>query len=183
MMNRMITRQRQIFGRLHGRILEIGTGTGANLTYYARDSEVIATDWSENMVKVAKSKVKGLQLTQIKKIVVADAQQLSHLFPPQSFDFITSTCVFCSIPEPLQALREIKTILKPSGKLVQIEHGLSRIALLNWGMRVFDPLFVKLNGAHITRNHQHNLKRAGYQIIRSHRIDPLGIMQIIISQP
>ena len=102
MMNRMINRERHIFSHLHGRILEIGTGTGANLSHYARDSEVIATDWSENMVRVAKSKVKGLHLTQVKEIVVADAQRLSHRFPAQSFDFITATCVFCSIPEPLQ---------------------------------------------------------------------------------
>ncbi len=69
------------------------------------------------------------------------------------------------------------------GRLVQIEHGLSNIKIINYFLKFFDPLTVKLFGFHISRDILNNLKKAGFRIIHQSTLDPAGIARIIISAP
>jgi ubiquinone/menaquinone biosynthesis C-methylase UbiE len=182
MMERMIGSSRRIFNTLRGNILEIGTGTGINLPYYHSQAKVIAIDWSPEMVKIAKRKKEKHHLTQIVAIEQGDAQILHQYFISNSFHFVVSTCVFCSIPDPIKALGEVKQIIKNEGYFIQIEHGISRFSLLNLLMKFFDLPIYKLTGTHIARNHIQNLNRSGFRIIKIRPMDPLGIMNIIISK-
>ena len=182
LMERMLGSTRKILNVLQGNILEIGTGTGINLPFFNSKSIVTAIDWSNEMVKIAKWKKNLFQLSNIYKIQQGDAQELSAQFKSHSFDNIASTCVFCSIPDPILALKEVKKILKPNGYLIQIEHGLSRFWLVNILMNFFAPIIYHFTGTHINRNHVRNLKQVGFNIIHEKSIDPMGIMKIIISK-
>jgi ubiquinone/menaquinone biosynthesis C-methylase UbiE len=183
MMEFLIKKKRNIFRFLKGTILEVGVGTGNNLPHYRSSVSLTALDFSAQMLKQSRFKIKKFKLYHIKKLIRGDIQHLSKYFKENSFDFITSTFVFCSVPDPIKGLQEIKRILRPNGRLVQIDHGLSNIKIINYFLKFFDPLTVKLFGFHISRDILNNLKKAGFKIIHQRTLDPAGIARIIISAP
>jgi ubiquinone/menaquinone biosynthesis C-methylase UbiE len=182
MMEFVLSKGISIFSVIKGDVLEVGAGTGINLKYYNAEAKIIALDWSNEMVSQAQFKVKKYNLDNIKEIIVGDIQKLSDYFDPESFDYVTSSCVFCSVPNPISGLKEVSKVLKPSGKLIQIEHGLSTIKPINIWLRIFDPYTSKRLGFHINRNHIRNLENSGFEITHQHNIDPTGIFRLIISK-
>lgn len=95
-------------------ILEIGAGTGANFKFYPSVKCAVATEISIKMIKCAKRKTDDIYLVQ------SDAENLP--FPADCFDAAFATLVFCSIPKPGNAFAELKRIVKPSGRIVLLEH-------------------------------------------------------------
>ncbi len=182
MMEILFGKARHLLRSLWGDILEVGVGTGLNLPYYSPRARVTALDWSPCMVELSRHRAKRLDLKQIKSIRIGDAQDLKDI-PPNSFDFVTSSCVFCSIPNPIKALKEIARVLRPHGLLIQIEHGRSKIPLINQALNAIEPIMVKMKGAHLTREHEINLDRAGFAIVKRRELDPAGITRVIISLP
>jgi ubiquinone/menaquinone biosynthesis C-methylase UbiE len=134
------------------------------------------------MVHLAKLKVKHLGLVNVEKIIVGDIQILSDYFDSNTFDFITSRCTFCSVPDPIKGLKEVAKVLRPTGKLIQIEHGLSDFKPVNMILRLFDPTTFKKFGVHVTRNHIANLRLAGFRLIHHWNIEPTGIFKVYISK-
>ena len=183
MLEKLFSKQAKIFRLLKGNILEIGVGTGNNLMNYNKSANVTALDWSPQMVRHAKLKVKRLGLDNIKDIIVGDIQQLNKYFKAETFDFVVSRCVFCSVPDPVKGLQQVAEVLHSSGKLVQIEHGLSNSRFINNIMKFFDPITAKLQGFHITRNILKNLEKSGFKVIYSWAIDPIEHIKVIISKP
>ena len=182
MMERVLSKARSIFSVLKGDVLEVGTGTGFNLKHYNPKTNIVALDWSPGMVSQAHLKVKKHRLDNVKEIIIGDIQKLSDYFDPESFDYVTSSCVFCSVPNPILGLKEVSKVLKPSGKLIQIEHGLSTIKPINMWLEFFDPYTSKRLGFHLNRNHIRNLENSGFEVIYQHNIDPTGIFRLVISK-
>ena len=182
MMERVLSKARSIFSVLKGDVLEVGTGTGFNLKHYNRKANIVALDWSPGMVSQAYLKVKKHHLDNVKEIIIGDIQKLSDYFDPESFDYVTSSCVFCSVPNPTSGLKEVFKVLKPHGKLIQIEHGLTEIKLINLGLELFDPFTLKRFGFHLNRNHFKNLENSGFEVTHHQKIDPLGIFRLLISK-
>ena len=183
MMENLFSKGRTMFNILRGKILEVGVGTGENLKYYHSSAKLTVFDWSPQMILQTKMKVKRLGLRNVKNFVIGDIQRLSNYFEPNSFDYVTSTCVFCSVPYPIKGFKEISKALHPSGKLVQIEHGISNFRLLNLFMRAFDPITANVRGFHLTRNTLSNLETAGFEVIHEWSLDSAGIVKVIISKP
>ena len=181
-MEMMFKKGRRLFSALRGRIFEIGVGTGTNLQYYHPSAEIYAMDWSPNMILQARLKIHRYRLKNIKWLRTGDAQTVSSQFPANYFDYVTSTCVFCSVPDPIKGLKEILKILKPGGKFIQLEHGLSNNRVINVGMRAVDPLTYKHRGVHIARNHLAILQKAGFEVLHMRDLDLLGITKAIISR-
>ncbi len=109
-------RRPQLFGRLTGAILEIGVGTGRNLDAYGPQAHVTACDIEPQLVATARSRAPQQHLP----VLVADAHCLP--FHSAHFRYVTAALVFCSLPHPALALREIARVLRPDGRLVQLEH-------------------------------------------------------------
>ena len=183
MMEWFLRKERAIYRALRGKILEVGVGSGTNLEFYHPDAQITGLDWSPTMVSYAKRRVKALGLKNISYIVVGDVRHLTDWFKEESFDYVTSTCLFCSVPEPLLGLKSIARVLKPKGKLVQLEHGASRLKSVNFWLDLIDPMVSKHLGLHLNRLHAQNLKDAGFQIRHLREIDPFGILQVIIADP
>ena len=72
--------------------------------------------------------------------------------------------------------------MKPSGKLIQLEHGLSEIKPINMGLFLFDLFTSKKFGFHLKRNHLKNLENAGFKVTHQQKIDPTGIFRLLISK-
>lgn len=101
-----------------GEVLEIGIGTGVNLEFYTEDVSVTGIDFSQKMLEKARKKAD--KLTRNINILEMDVERLD--FADDSFDTVVATCVFCSVPNPIQGLKEVRRVTKPSGKIILLEH-------------------------------------------------------------
>jgi ubiquinone/menaquinone biosynthesis C-methylase UbiE len=112
--------RRNLLREAHGRVLDLGTGTGANLELFpATVDELVLCEPSPNMVKVLRRKL-GKQGREGVEVVQAPAEALP--FDDDSFDCVSCTMVMCTMPDPEAGLREVARVLKPGGKLLFLEH-------------------------------------------------------------
>jgi len=118
----------------------------------------------------------------MQNFVIGDIQELNKHFSKVSFDYITSTCVFCSVPDPVIGLKELAKVLKPSGRLVQIEHGISYFKPINVILKLFDAITTKWRGFHLTRNTIMNLEKSGFNVLYEIPLDRFGIVRLIVSE-
>lgn len=155
-----------LFSRLEGRrILEVGVGTGKNLKYYPPGKEVTGIDVSGRMLDRARRKAGSLKgdFTLLKM----DVQHMS--FPDASFDAAVSTCVFCSVPDPLKGLQEVRRVLEPGAKAYFLEH-VRPSGFLGWIFDLLSPFVAHAMGPSINRNTVGNIRRAGFQIIEEENL-------------
>ncbi|WP_410511340.1 methyltransferase domain-containing protein [Paenibacillus sp. BR2-3] len=162
-MERMIKKKwrENLLKGLHGTILEVGVGTGANLPYYpAEISALTGIDFSPGMLRYAKVKARhsGLPVT----LLEMDAQTMT--FPDDSFDYVIATCVFCSVPDPVAGLTEIRRVCKAGGKVLLLEHMRSEQPVVGFLMDILNPVTVRMSGANINRRTLQNIEQAGFII-------------------
>lgn len=148
----------EIMDELKGKVLEIGVGTGKNVAYYPDNVDITAIDFSEKMLNKAKLKAEALN----KKVEFYNMDAESMGFQDNTFDVIFTTCVFCSVPDPVQGFKEIMRVCKPGGKVIMIEHVRSEKKVLGLIMDLMNPLVVNSYGANINRRTINNIERAGF---------------------
>jgi phosphatidylethanolamine/phosphatidyl-N-methylethanolamine N-methyltransferase len=102
--------------RIGGRILEVGVGTGISLPGYAATSRVTGVDISEPMLDKARERVRKLNLANVEKIAVDDAEALS--FVDDEFDVVVAQYVVSAVPNPERALNEFARVCKPGGEII-----------------------------------------------------------------
>jgi len=151
---------------LRGRVLEIGAGTGLMLPYYGSDVELTALEPDESFLARARAKAGAAKCAV--RIVAGSALDLP--FDAESFDAIVSCLVLCSVDDPAKALAEIARVARPGASLRLIEHVRSPRAVAGALMRVFDPVWVALNGqgCHMNRDTEQALARAGFVLDAVH---------------
>ena len=102
-----------------GRVLEVGSGTGANLPYYGPGVESLTvTEPEPAMLRRLEQRVR--EQTPKAKVVRAPAEQLP--FEDDAFDVAVSTLVLCGVDDQARALGELRRVLRPGGRLIFIEH-------------------------------------------------------------
>ena len=148
---------------LKGNILEIGVGTGKNLPYYHKEAKVTGIDLSPGMLSKAKERLKQLKNSNI-KLIEMDAQNLK--FKGNSFDYVICTFVLCSVPDPVKALREMKRVCKKNGKIIMIEHMLSKNKFISIYEHLHNPFTRALFGFNVNRKTDENVVKAGLKIIK-----------------
>jgi ubiquinone/menaquinone biosynthesis C-methylase UbiE len=148
--------------KLHGRVVEIGFGSGLNIPFYP--DAVTAVDaiepadlgWKLAGKRLAESSVpierSGL-----------DGQRLP--LPDDSCDTALSTWTLCTIPDVAAALSEVRRVLKPGGTLHFVEHGLAPDEKVQRWQHRLDPLQQRLfGGCHLARPIERLLTDAGFTI-------------------
>ena len=106
----------------HGRVLEIGFGTGLNLLHYPESvQEIHAVDNNPKMHAKAASRIAQINIP----ICQHELEGESLPMESESFDCVVSTFTLCSIASVHQAMSEIWRVLKPGGCFHFLEHGLS----------------------------------------------------------
>ena len=102
-----------------GSVLEVGAGTGANLTHYNGQLEsLMFTEPDPAMIRRLQAKARDE--APLAKILRAPAEDLP--FEDASFDTVVSTLVLCGVEDQPRSVREIRRVLKPGGRLLFIEH-------------------------------------------------------------
>ena len=169
----------KFFAPLKGKILEVGIGTGENIGYYDKNAEVIGIDFSEKMLEKAREKLiksgkKNITLKQM------DAENLN--FKDDSFDYVVTSCVFCSVPDPIKGLEEIRRVLKPTGRLIMIEHVLSKNPVLALIEHIHNPLTRVIMGVNINRNTKQNIINADMKIVKDQNLALLDVFRLFIAR-
>ncbi|MGV8980609.1 class I SAM-dependent methyltransferase [Clostridium sp.] len=148
----------ELMKELKGKILEVGVGTGKNIEYYPSNIDITAIDFSKRMLE--KAHEKSIKLDKIVKLVNMDVQNMD--FADNTFDVIFTTCVFCSVPDPILGLREMRRVCKSNGKIIMIEHVRSEKKVLGVIMDILNPIVVNTYGANINRKTVDNINSVGF---------------------
>lgn len=159
---RSVGRQRmKVIPQAQGRVLEIGLGTGLNLPFYdtSRVSGIVGVEPSLRMHRLAlkRSRAAGLPV----EIVGIGAERLP--LADHVFDTVVSTYTLCTIPDPVAALREVRRVLAPGGRLLFSEHGRAPDeSVRKWQSRL-QPVWMKFSGGcRLDRDIPAILKEAGF---------------------
>jgi ubiquinone/menaquinone biosynthesis C-methylase UbiE len=156
------------------RILEVGVGTGKNLRYYPAGAEMIAIDLSEKMLERAKRKASEQKLEV--HLQQMDVQKLD--FADKSFDSVVASFVFCSVPDPVRGLMEVKRVCKEGGKVVLMEHMRSPNRVLNLFMDFVNLASARIMGENVNRRTVDNVRKSGLEVEQVTNL-AFGVFQLI----
>jgi ubiquinone/menaquinone biosynthesis C-methylase UbiE len=148
-----------------GEVLEIGIGSGLNLPYYSADvHRVYGVDPSVELQRMARKRVAAGRLAV--EFLSQSAEEPLPL-PNESVDTVVVTWTICSIPNASQALQQMKRVLKPSGRLIFLEHGRSPDnGVVAWQDRL-TPMWKRFTGGcHLNRKVDELIAAAGFQITK-----------------
>jgi ubiquinone/menaquinone biosynthesis C-methylase UbiE len=147
-----------------GTVLEVGIGSGLNLPFYAAPgvARLIGVDPSADLLSMARKRIGGVGFP------VTLVEQPADRIPldDQTADTAVVTWSLCSIQNPVSALQEMRRVLKPGGRLIFIEHGLSPdVNVQSWQNRL-TPLWRRLaGGCHLNRKTDDLIRSAGFSIV------------------
>ncbi len=161
-----------------GRILEVGIGTGKNISLHPRTAEVIGIDLSPRML--ARAQQRKAALAARTNLVLGDAQALD--LADASVDAAVATFVFCSVPDPVLGLRELRRVLRPGGRVYLLEHMRATNDILGTLMDLVNPLVVKTLGFNINRRTLANVEHAGFVIEQVQDVGLGGIFKRIVAR-
>ncbi|MEO1374978.1 MAG: class I SAM-dependent methyltransferase [Cyanobacteria bacterium J06635_10] len=142
--------RQQVLAEVEGEVLEIGFGTGLNLSYYPEEIyKIITVDNNPGVDKLAQKRIEKSSITVDHRILSGEDLPMAD----NRFDSVLSTWTLCSIKKVEQAVKEINRVLKPGGKFFFIEHGLSNEASIQvWQNRLTPVQKIIGDGCHLNRN-------------------------------
>ena len=154
--------RQELIRRASGRVLEIGAGTGANLPLYSAAVESITlTEPEQPMIRRLERRVR--EHAPAATVLRAPAEDLP--FEDDSFDTAVFTLVLCTVPDPAAALAEAARVLKPSGKLLFVEHVRAEDpGLARWQDRLEKPWRFLADGCHCNRDTVAAIEASGFAI-------------------
>jgi ubiquinone/menaquinone biosynthesis C-methylase UbiE len=164
--------RRQLVARAKGTVLEVGVGTGKNFPYYQKGADVTGLDIADKMLLHARLRAAKLDFPV--HLMEGDVQSLP--FPENSFDMAIATFVFCSVPDPVLGLKELRRVVKPSGEILLLEHVRIDRPVIGFIMDIINPFILHFIGANINRNTVGNVGMAGLHI---QKIEHLGFMKMV----
>jgi ubiquinone/menaquinone biosynthesis C-methylase UbiE len=155
----------RLFQGMAGRCLMVAAGTGHDFPCFPPDLRIVALDVSAGML--ARARDRASRYRGSLRLVQADVQRLG--FPDQSFDTAVTVCTFCSVPDPVRGLGELRRVLRPQGRLLLFEHVRSRIAPIGWMQDLMTPITRRL-GPDMNRDTLANVQRAGFRVVREENV-------------
>ncbi len=111
--------RKDLVSRSTGRVVELGAGTGLNLSHYPETvSELLLTEPNPHMAAKLRKRARSSSLEA--SVIVAPAERLP--FHDASVDTVVATLVFCTVTNPQRALAEVARVLRPGGQFLFAEH-------------------------------------------------------------
>lgn len=152
-----------------GDVLEIGSGTGANLGRYgAGVDSIVLCEPDPHMRVQLEHNVRAMPPERAEATAaVTDAAVEELPFEADRFDTVVSTLVLCSVDSQARALAEIRRVLKPGGRLLFIEHVVAhdRPGRQVWQHRLEPAWRVVAGNCHLTRDTAAAIERAGFELV------------------
>lgn len=160
----VLKQRAKIVPHAYGNVIEIGFGTGHNLPFYDAEKvqSVIGVDPAGQMLARAKKRARSCAFPV--EMAALDGEHLP--FENGSADTVVVTWSLCTIPDPLQALFEMRRVLRPDGRLLFAEHGAAPDARVHrWQDRLERWFWPKISGGcHLTRRPDRLIEAAGFRL-------------------
>jgi ubiquinone/menaquinone biosynthesis C-methylase UbiE len=156
--------RRRLVPAAEGRILEIGVGSGVNLPFYSeKATHVIGLDPSPKLLSMAHEAMSGA--ARPVELLKGSAEAIP--LEDTSIDTVVTTWTLCSIPDVSRALGEVRRVLKPSGRLLFVEHGRSPDANVSRWQDRLTPVWTRIGGGcHLNRAIGPLIAGSGFRIER-----------------
>ena len=152
----------QIVPMAHGRVLEIGIGSGLNFDHYNFDKidEIVGVDPAVSSIGIARSRASQYN----SKVSFIESSAESIALESSSFDCVVVGYSLCTIPEPLKALAEARRLMKPTGSLLFMEHGLAPEQNIQKWQHRLTPGWKKIaGGCNLNRDIADLISASGFQ--------------------
>lgn len=155
--------RKELLQGLKGRVLEIGSGTGINFPFYPSGTveQVDAIEPDQMMIERSEQRRKRSRVPI--HIHQQSAEDLS--FADQTFDSVVATLVFCTIPDPMKALQEVRRVSKPGAPVLFFEHVRMEQPIMGKMQDFLNPLWRRFtDGCQLNRNTLALIKDAGFTV-------------------
>ncbi|XP_025898574.1 methyltransferase-like protein 7A isoform X1 [Nothoprocta perdicaria] len=153
------------------KLLEIGTGCGANFQYYPPGCRVTCTDINPHFQQSLTQNMKQNQHLHYERFLVAAAEDLSQV-PSGSVDAVVCTLVLCSVLDVDRALREVMRVLRPGGVFYFLDHVAADRSSWRyfWQQSCFPTWKLVFDGCCLTREIWKNLEQANFSELKLQHI-------------
>jgi ubiquinone/menaquinone biosynthesis C-methylase UbiE len=175
-------RERAFFGRVHGRVLEIGAGRGENFGALALD--VSWTGLEPDAERREELAIRAREWGHEAPPLASGAERIA--VPDASYDAVIASYVLCSVADQQAVLEEVRRVLVPGGRVVFVEHvGAPRGTAKRAVQRLATPCSVRwCHGCHLDRDTEAALVAAGFAPVEVERVRvrsmPLGAMPVVL---
>jgi ubiquinone/menaquinone biosynthesis C-methylase UbiE len=159
---RLVPYRRRVVTGASGRVLEVGIGSGLNLPFYGSSvHEIVGLDPSPKLLEIAQ----GTARRRAGQVELVEGTAEAIPIEDKQIDTVVSSWTMCTIPNIESALREARRVLKPSGRLRFVEHGLAPQARVRWWQDHLTPAWKHISGGcHLNRPIEQLIRNAGFRI-------------------
>ena len=149
---------------LKGDILDVGSGTGVNFEHFNSKANVIAVEPSSFMLEKSKAKLPAKANITTYNLSVTD-EAVDSILAKHSLDYIVCTLVLCTVSDQNLALRKFKSWLKPTGKLIILEHIHAQKNPNRLLQNIVNPVWRVIgDGCNLNRDTDVLIKEAGFKL-------------------
>lgn len=161
---RLLPYRERVISAAQGRVLEIGIGSGLNLPFYSPQvQELIGLEPAPRLLAMAREVSSRVSLP----VTFIEASAETIPLDDLTIDTVVTTWTLCSIPAAMQALREMRRVLRPGGQLLFVEHGLAPDASVRKWQDWLTPAWKRIGGGcHLNRPIQSLIEQAGFSFSR-----------------
>jgi len=159
----LVPYRERVIGAAEGRVLEIGAGSGRNLPFYGPSTkQILALEPSPQLVAMARNVPH-----QAIPVTFLEASAEGIPLDDGTVDTVVTTWTLCSIPDAAMALTEMRRVLRPSGKLLFVEHGMAPDKNVRRWQDWLTPTWKRISGGcHLNRPISSMIESAGLRIDR-----------------
>jgi len=123
------------------RVLEVGVGTGINLSLYPREATVTGIDFSSSMLEKARERAARKDAAPV-RLLQMDAADLK--FADNAFDIVYAPYLISVVPDPVKVAQEMRRVCRPGGRIIFLNHFLSPNPILSRIERLISPFTVHI---------------------------------------
>ena len=155
--------RRRMLSMAQGNVLEIGVGPGVNFVHYdpAKVTKLYALEPNAGMIRMAEQQRRRTELN----IEFVDLRGERLPLEDNTVDTVVSTFTLCTIAGVSQAIQGIRRVLRPEGRFIFFEHGLSPDPDVRRWQRRTEPFFQwAFEGCHVTRDVPTLIKEGRFKI-------------------
>lgn len=123
------------------RVLEVGVGTGINLSLYPKDCAVTGIDFSGSMLEKARERIARKDIRNV-RLLQMDAADLK--FASDSYDIVYAPYLISVVPDPIKVAQEMRRVCRPGGRIIFLNHFLSPNPILSRLERAISPFTIHI---------------------------------------
>lgn len=123
------------------RVLEVGVGTGINLSLYPRQADVTGIDFSSSMLEKARERAARPDAAPV-RLLQMDAAAMR--FADDSFDIVYAPYLISVVPDPVKVAQDMRRVCRPGGRIIFLNHFLSPNPILSRLERLISPMTIHI---------------------------------------